>query len=327
MKKIILLSISIIIAGVIIGGAILIQKGEKKEKGEILSLEEAGEKAIRFINENLLEGQKASLVDIKEVGSVYKITLKIGENQYDSFITKDGKFFFPQGYEVKEKKTLSKREKPDVKLFVMSYCPFGLQAEKAFLPVFELLKDKMIAGIYFVDYAMHGKKEIDENLRQYCIQKDQKEKYIDYLECFVKNGDSENCLSKAQIDMKKLETCISETDLKFKITEKYENKSTWQGGHYPPFDIHKSLNEKYGISGSPTLVVNDAVVVSNRNYCPSGEKECVVIKDFQRSPEKFKEIICQAFDQKPTECDQKLSSEIPSPGFGGGSGSEGGFCK
>lgn len=55
----------------------------------------------------------------------------------------------------------------------MSYCPYGLQAEKMFLPVYDLLKNKAEMGIYFVNYIMHDKKEIDENLREYCIQKEQ----------------------------------------------------------------------------------------------------------------------------------------------------------
>lgn len=298
-------------------GRALIYIREERVKEDILSPQEAGAIALNYINENFLENRKASLIKVEDIGKIYKITLKIDAEQYDSYITKDGKFFFPHGYEIKKKKGLSKREKPDVKLFVMSYCPFGLQAEKAFLPVFKLLRDKMTAGIYFVDYIMHGKKEIDENLRQYCIQKEQKEKYIDYLECFVENGDSKNCLSRAKIDLEKLKICILETDSKFKITKKYNNKDTWYKKRYPPFDIHKKLNEKYGISGSPTLVINDAVIVQSKRYCPSGEKECVAIKDFQRSPEKFKEIICQAFTQKPDECNQILSSKVASPGFGG----------
>jgi hypothetical protein len=32
---------------------------------------------------------------------------------------------------------------------------------------------------------MHDKKEIDENNKQYCIQKEQNDKYSDYLKCFL----------------------------------------------------------------------------------------------------------------------------------------------
>ena len=73
---------------------------------------------------------------------------------------------------------LVKADKPKVELFVMSHCPYGTQAEKGMIPVVELLKDKISFEVKFVDYAMHGKKELDEQLRQYCIQKEQKAKFL-----------------------------------------------------------------------------------------------------------------------------------------------------
>jgi hypothetical protein len=267
-------------------------------------------KAMEYINEIVREqGQSASLISWSEEGGLYKIDFKIGDNQYQSFVTKDGKYLFPyaldltkkteQKTEEKETQTtqVEKRERPDVKLFVMSYCPFGLQMEKALLPVWQLLKNKADIGIYFVDYIMHGKKEMEENLRQYCIQREDKEKYLAYLGCFVKDGNSENCLKEAGIDQDKLNSCQSATDKEFKISESFKEEG------YPPFNIHKDLNEKYGVRGSPTLVINDAVL------------------NVERSPEKIKEAICNAFLNPPDECNQKLPEETTSPGFGMATGS------
>jgi len=146
-----------------------------------LKAEEAVKTAVDFVNTNLLAANvaKATYKDIKEEDGLYKFTLTIEGQDYDSYITKSGQLFFPQVINIKqeiEKSQLTKSDKPDVKLFVMSYCPYGLQAEKMYLPVYNLLKDKTNMGIYFVNYAMHGKKELDENLRQYCIQKDQNDK-------------------------------------------------------------------------------------------------------------------------------------------------------
>jgi len=158
---------------------------------------------------------------------------------------------------------------------------------------------------------MHEKQEIDENLRQYCIQKEEKEKYANYLSCFVISGDSEKCFSQAGIDKTKLENCISVTDKEYNIYALYNDKSTWLNGNFPKFDVHTDLNEKYGVRGSPTTVINDKVVEVS-----------------PRSPEKFKETICQAFTSQPEECSQVLSGEVPSPGIGGGTGSaSGGQCK
>ena len=220
-----------------------------------------------------------------------------------------------------------KSDNPDVKLFVMSYCPYGLQAQKMFLPVYDLLKGKAEMGVYFVNYIMHEKKEIDENLNQYCIQKEQKEKYSNYLNCFVLSGNSETCLSQAGVDKTKLSDCVVQTDEEYNIYSLYNDKSTWLNGNFPKFNVNLDLNEKYGVQGSPTIVINETVIVTDASQCPGGEIKCVVISNFVRSPESFKNIVCQAFNLVPEECSQTLSNDAASTGIGGGTtASSGGGC-
>jgi hypothetical protein len=100
-----------------------------------------------------------------------------------------------------------------------------------------------------------------------------------------------------------MNSCISQTDQTYKITQSYNDKSTWLNGNFPKFDIYTDLNKKYGVEGSPTVVINDLVV------------------NVERSPEKFKEAVCQAFKTPPAECSQKLPEETTSPGFGLNTGS------
>jgi len=301
-KKILISMFTIITVSALLGTLILIIPQKNQKAGNILA-----DKAIAQINKILAPfGKTAQLVSFQEESQGYKVNFKIDDKEYSVFMTKDGKYLFPieanlMAQEESQTTTQSqnttqnpeKREKPDVKLFVMSYCPFGIQMEKAILPVWKLLKDKADFGIYFVDYIMHGKKEMEENLRQYCIQKEEKEKYLKYLECFVKDGNSENCLKEAKIDKNKLENCEKLTDKEFKISENFTETG------FPPFNVHKDLNEKYGVKGSPTLVINDKVVEVS-----------------ERSPEKVKEAICNAFLNPPKECQEKLSEQILSPGFG-----------
>jgi len=314
-----LLPLSFLVAGLILGSVFVYYTKRCPQVSKILSAQNAAEKAIAYINENLLQDEfTASLVEVFDANGVYKFKLKVGDQEFDSYVTKDGEILFASGIEMEEESSdssgqepVSKRDIPDVKLFVMSYCPFGLQAEKALLPAWRLLKDKADIGIYFVDYIMHEKKEIDENLRQYCIQKQEPEKIISYLECFVIDGDSEKCRIEVDIDKAKLSACESSTDQEFKITENYNDKNSWINGTFPEFLIHADLNEKYGVSGSPTLVINDTVVSPN-----------------QRSPEAFKKAICDSFIEPPQECSQTLSEENTSSGFGqGSSDSSGGSCE
>jgi uncharacterized membrane protein YgcG len=190
--------------------------------------------------------------------------------------------------------------KPKVELFVMSKCPFALQSEKGLIPVLELFEDKIDFKLRFVSYAMHGKEEIDENTVQYCIQKEQPEKLYDYLKCYLEDQNPNYwgyCRSQVGINKTVLDSCIEETDLEFKITELYNNESSWQGGRFPPYNIDSGLNNQYNIRGSPTLVING------------------VISSAGRDSASYLEEICEAFSQPPEECDQVLSSESPSPGF------------
>lgn len=275
-----------------------------------LNTKQAGELGIKFINENLLEAEaQAELISIEsnKASGSYKLTISIEGEEYTSYISKDGSIFYDDGYLIepiseldKGEETVSateapKTEKPDVKLFIMSYCPYGLQSQKALLPVYDLLKDTADIGIYFVDYIMHEKKESDENLVQYCIQKEQEDKFSDYAGCFVAEGDSSGCLSEANINTDSLNSCVIRTDSEFSITEDF-NSST---SSYPPFNIHASLNDQYDIQGSPTLIINDTE-----------------ISNIARSPEAYKQAICNAFNNAPEECDTVLSSDLASTGFG-----------
>jgi len=190
-----------------------------------------------------------------------------------------------------------KSDKPIVELFVMSHCPYGTQIEKGILPVARALGDKINFQIKFTDYAMHGEKELKEQLNQYCIQKEQPTKFITYLESFLKDGDSESSLEQSGVDKSKLSNCVAKTDKEFKVLENF-NKNVGFKGSYPGFELYKDDNKKYGVAGSPTLVINGA-------QNESGRDSNSLLKS-----------ICSAFNNPPKECDSVLSSATPAPGFG-----------
>ena len=162
---------------------------------------------------------------------------------------------------------------------------------------------------------MHGEKEVTENLREYCIQEiASTEEFLDYMTCFLEGdgiesdsgyitsgNDVNTCLAEAGIDTTTLEICMSETDEEYSVTESLEDESTWLSGYYPLFNVDLDLNEEYGISGSPVLVINGVQVSSSRDA------------------QSYLETICSAFtdESKPDVCDTvELSSETPSVYFG-----------
>lgn len=314
------------------------------EDGKVLSAEDevAKNKIEAFINENLMSS--GATVTIKDFAfskedRLYKMTVDVGNGQeIESCLTKDEKLFFPQVIDIekmkqekleaeekakaekeKELAEMGKSDKPKVELFVMSHCPFGTQAEKGMLPVLKALGDKIDFELKFCTYAMHGEKELQEQLNQYCIQKESPEKLNDYLNCFLEEDEDDEedekkrvreCIANVGISSSKLASCVAATDKEYKVMENFKNKDTWFNGRFPIFDVHKEDNEKYGITGSPGLVINGKKVSS------------------ERDSKSLLEAICAGFNDRPEECDADLSSVTPSAGFGfseAGSGS-GGSC-
>lgn len=97
------LPVFIFMAGLLIGAALIYFQKEKTEGFMIPSL--AGEKAMTFINQVIEQEQNVSalLMNIGEESGVYKIHLKIEENEYDSYMTKDGKLLFSSAFNLGEK--------------------------------------------------------------------------------------------------------------------------------------------------------------------------------------------------------------------------------
>lgn len=198
-----------------------------------------------------------------------------------------------------KRNNVPKSEKPNIELFVMSHCPYGTQIEKGFLPVIDLLGDKIDFNIKFVDYAMHDLKEINEEINQYCLMEQYPDKFLRYLKCFLSASNSNACLAELGLSIVDLENCSSSIDEKFNITENYNDRQMWHGS-YPSFDIYKEDNMKYNVQGSPTLIINGQEMMT------------------QRDPNSLLKTVCLAFSEVPVECKETLSSDPPSPGFGFG---------
>ncbi len=188
--------------------------------------------------------------------------------------------------------------KPKVELFVMSYCPFGLQMEKAFVQVEELLAGKANFEVKFVNYIMHGEKEVIDNTRMHCIQKEQPSTWIAFEKCFVQTTDYEQCARQAGVDTAKVDSCYAATDAAYGLTAAWEDQASWLSGRYARYPLHDAENEAYGVQGSPTLVINGQQV------------------SIGRSAEAVKQAVCNAFTTPPAECQRTLNVNQEQPGAG-----------
>jgi hypothetical protein len=278
--------------------------------GGVISSAKMGDLALNFANNNLLS-TAGTLESVKSVNGLYQVNIEVSGDMIPLYFTKDGSWI-GQGSglvsivsEEEEEETIvteiPKSDKPIVELFVMSYCPYGTQAEKGILPVVELLGDKIDFNLRFVYYVMHPTQgEVEENLREYCIQKEQESKLNTYLSCFLEAGDSSSCLTKAGVDKTKLNACVSKADKEFQVSENKADKTKWLSGNYPLFNVDKTLNDLYNIAGSPTLIINGVQANSARD------------------PSSYLDVVCQAFSDGnvPEECGEQLSTTVYSAGFG-----------
>ena len=326
MKKTIFLMFAI---AFLAGGCSLI-----KEKPIVIAPEEAKAKVEEFINTTLMQlDKKAIIKEVVEENGLYRVMVDAGTGKdIESYVSLDGTKFFPQVMDMEpvEKpddnakasnsqppaaSVSAKSDKPVVEVFVMSHCPYGTQIEKGILPVLELLGDKIDFELKFCDYAMHGEIELNEQLREYCIQKQEPEKFIAYLSCFLKDGKHEPCLTEAGINNSKLQNCVKDIDQQYKVSEMFNDQSTWRKNRdgdpaHPIFNVNSEDNKKYGIGGSPGLVINGQKIQASRD------------------PASLLKVICSAFNNEPEECNASLSPSVPSSGFGFGdtSASSSGGC-
>ena len=280
-----------------------------------------GQKAIDYINRNLVrEGTSATLVSVEDMGDVYKVTTEYQGQQIPVYVTKDGRFLFlanpldmgkelPKPKEQTEQNKVScedlpKAETPKLQAFVVSYCPFGLQMQRILTRIVEKIPQlKDFIKIRYIGsvqdgkiVSMHGDREAQENLRQICIREEQPEKYWDYIACFIKAGDTENCLNETGVNVTMLNECMEDSN---------------RGLKYAQQDFE--LEKKFQVMGSPTLVLNNQTVSEF---------------DFGgRTAQAVKTLLCCGFEQQPEFCQQNLTTEQANTGFSqtysGGSSSSG----
>ncbi len=287
--------------------------------GHIIGIDsqQAGQKAVSYINQNLLQpGISCSLINSTERAGLYEVWVSISSTQGSMalpvWVSKDGNLLFTSGIDMSQSIPNQQTgqgfdapdsEKPVVELFVMSFCPYGVQAENMMKPVVDLLGDKVDFKIRFIAsvtgntidsvQSLHGPNEAKEDLRQACIQKHYPDKFWTYL-----MGINSNCYSVYR-DAQALETCWKAQAQAAGIDISQVEVCAYGQEGLGLLRADEQAAEQYGVSGSPTLIINGV------QYSGS------------RSSEAFKQAICSGFASQPAECGQTLSTSGGSAPAGG----------
>lgn len=187
--------------------------------------------------------------------------------------------------------------KPQIDFFVMSFCPYGNQAEELLKPVYDQLKGKVDFNPHYIYYSnyqgggaqycldadskfcsMHGVQEARQDIREDCV-KEMKgmDGWFDFAlainkQCTAQNADTcwTGVAQGLGIDVDAIKSCEKEKVMT------YANKDF-------------ILSDKMGASGSPTIVIDGV------KYGGS------------RSAQGFLAGLCAAFDKKPAECDNVVA--------------------
>jgi hypothetical protein len=316
-KNLAFLIIAVEALAIIALGAFLIQSGVSGS----IPADKAGQLAVDYINKNFpsSDGSVATLVKSETENGVYKLTIKFGENEYTSYVTKDSNIFFTEGISLEPVEPakiaeLPKADKPELDIFVMSFCPYGNQAEVTAAPIVNLLKDKASIKLHYVFYSnygdpaqasqycydkdrkycsMHGIQELNQGVRELCVAKYQPDKFWSFVKNINDGATAQDVDSKWEaiatgigINTQKIKDCYkTEAESILKSEVELTSKS------YPVSDPsqHNKATEAT-IAGSPTFVINGTIY------------------DGARTSEDVKVAICSAFNTQPAECQQTLTS-------------------
>ncbi|MFH1234289.1 MAG: hypothetical protein V1493_01630 [Candidatus Diapherotrites archaeon] len=186
------------------------------------------------------------------------------------------------------KPTVAKAAKPEMSLYIFSYCPAGTSALSAFSEVGKVFGEKANMKVKFFS-NMHGEHEKQQNMIQECIQVEEPSKFWDYASQFVKDiypkcGSTRDANCDMQESIKLMET-IGIDSGKVLACVKEKGESLYNG------DIKDASSNN--LQYSPSLVISNLSLGA----------------DFDRDAEGIKETLCSAFTTEPAECSQTLSEQ------------------
>ena len=182
------------------------------------------QKVIQYINLNLAQpGSTASLLSVREDRNLYAIDIKYQSQNMTIYATTDCNLLFTNYFDMttpsegttastnsaNQQQAVNRSVRPVVDLYVMSFCPYGTQAETAMKPVVDLLGSTADIRIRYITTisgstadtvtSLHGPAEAQEDLRQICIRNLSPEKLWNYVSLFdtqcypvSSNQDSQN---------------------------------------------------------------------------------------------------------------------------------------
>jgi len=268
-----------------------------------LSPTACGEKTVQYINANqIAPGNSATLVAVRDYHGIYAVDITYSSENITVYASRDCDLLFADAINMSTPKAgtstqaaVNKSARPEVDLYVMAFCPYGTLAETAMKPVVDLLGSDAEFHVRYITSvsgstpayvrSLHGPAEAQEDLRQVCINEQYPKQYWDYLQlfdqqCYAVAGSStalaacrQNVTAALGMDNGSITSCAAENETVGTLA------------------ADEAAADAVGASGSPTLVING------------------VTYNGARTPEAYKEAVCNSFTSPPSACNTTLASE------------------
>ncbi len=182
---------------------------------------------------------------------------------------------------------LSRKANVTLELFVMSKCPYGVQAESTAKKVIDEFGGEVNLSLHFIASknadgtfsSLHGDTEVQEDLRQVCIIKYYPDSIVNYTAC-VANGYPnienvwESCASQNGIDASKIKSCSTSNEALGLLGDNIKRTDELNVQSSPTIYLNGKLYNGAASEGSLTKGV--CTVIPGSNTCKNLPPEVAV---------------------------------------------------
>jgi len=260
------------------------------------------------------EETTATFARYVDKGPYVELYYTVAGQEMPIMVSKDYKYFYAGAYDLQttitqmetaradaanqtqaEAAGVPKSAEPEVLMFVMSYCPYGNQAEGGLVPVIGILAEEAKFEPVYIIYPS-GNECADNNGTRYCSLHGNAELWQDVREKIIFNMYGEKkwaeYVAKADTDctVSNIDTCWTTAADAVGGINTTAVVAQFDANKYTILDAEMAKTSAYGVSGSPTIMIN--------GYTYSGA----------RTAEGYKAKICEAFNTAPGDCGTELSS-------------------
>jgi glutaredoxin len=187
-----------------------------------------------------------------------------------------------------------KKANVTIELFVMSQCPYGVQAEVTVKKVIDKFGGDVNLSLHFIANkntdgtfsSLHGANEVSEDLRQVCIMKYYPKSLLDYLSCvskdYVNAGNIwSNCTSQSNMDADKIRNCSTGDEALGLLSDNIKKSNELKVDSSPT--IYLNGKQYAGAASESSLTKSICVLMPGSNTCknlpPEVAVELIVVND------------------------------------------------